>query len=240
MVDDVDPKLVGDLLGLVVHDLRNPLSALHSNIGYLVALSETTDEESRGALDDAMLSCEALDEIIDNLELFAHALGRHIRISDAPLHPLPLASVISELVHRYERMALGHGVKLELEHTPPGDVRVETRGDMLLRALGNLLKNAIQHAPSGSAVRLGAWLENGMCVLRVSDSGPPLEPALKEMAFTAAGQLAAKVAAGGRYGRGLGLLCARIAVREARGVMRAVDTAAGGNVFELSLELAQC
>ena len=38
MPDLLDPVTFGELLGLLAHDLRNPLSALHSNLGFLTSI----------------------------------------------------------------------------------------------------------------------------------------------------------------------------------------------------------
>ena len=63
------PGTVGSLLALVAHDLRNPLSALHSNVGFLEATLSTKDTDALDALADISASCSSLKHIIDNLEL---------------------------------------------------------------------------------------------------------------------------------------------------------------------------
>src|SRR5688572_5992734 len=55
-------KLVSALLGLSVHDLRNPLSALQSNLGFLRSQVDLKPEVHE-ALDDVGVSCEALSRI---------------------------------------------------------------------------------------------------------------------------------------------------------------------------------
>src|SRR6186713_3605789 len=66
--------LLGELLGLLAHDLRNPLSALHSNVGYLGSLSDKYDDDAREAIADALLSCDGLRIIIDSVEILSHVL----------------------------------------------------------------------------------------------------------------------------------------------------------------------
>ncbi len=74
--DRLESELVGGLLGLIVHDLRNPLSALHSNASFLQTARDTTGEDAKEALEDVSASCEALGHIIDNVELLSLALAR--------------------------------------------------------------------------------------------------------------------------------------------------------------------
>ena len=52
MKEELSPELVSALLGLFAHDLRNPLSALHSNVSFLGSVVGPQDTEAREALDD--------------------------------------------------------------------------------------------------------------------------------------------------------------------------------------------
>src|SRR5215470_9401055 len=74
MNDELSPELVSALLGLFAHDLRNPLSALHSNVSFLGSVVGQAEAEAHEALEDVAASSDALGHITDNLELFALAL----------------------------------------------------------------------------------------------------------------------------------------------------------------------
>jgi signal transduction histidine kinase len=94
----IHPVTLGQLIGLLAHDLRNPLSALHSNVGFLDSVVESRDDDVREALQDARVSCDGLMYIIDNLELLGRAL------SDAPDMPttrLALMPVLEEVMARF-------------------------------------------------------------------------------------------------------------------------------------------
>jgi hypothetical protein len=82
-------------------------------------------------------------------------------------------------------------------------------------------------------------LEQGkeeLCVL-VSDAGQRLDDKHRSVAFSAEGQILAKGIAGGRYSRGLGLLCADICARLAGGRVEAGE-AESANVFRLCFRRA--
>ena len=73
MKEELSSELISSSLGLFAHDLRNPLSALHSNVSFLGSVLGTGDNDAREALEDVAASSDALGHITDNLELFALA-----------------------------------------------------------------------------------------------------------------------------------------------------------------------
>mgnify|MGYP003739757791 CR=1 FL=1 len=206
--DRFDSALIAGLLGLLAHDLRNPLSALQSNVNFIGGTTLGEDPEIREAVADAVVSCEALGYVVENMEILGYGLTR---APARPLEPVRLLPFVEECVAAHRALAISHGARLELS-TPCPDpaLQVMTQRDLLRRALGNLLRNSIQHGPNGTvSVTLVPQGERVSVV--VADQGPPLDPELFDVAFQAEGQLKMKSSARGRYGRGLGLYCARTA-----------------------------
>jgi signal transduction histidine kinase len=208
MKEELSSELVSALLGLFAHDLRNPLSALHSNVSFLGSVVGTADTEAHEALEDVAASSDALGHITDNLELFALALDGAKRREP---HEFPLREVLREAAQKSRRFAESYRVKLEVDAESATDMRGFANRDMLLRCLSNLIRNAIQHAGESGKVSVRASRNGAELVVGVSDSGVPLSKDVGEQAFTAEGQLSTKNVSGGRYSRGLGLYAARIA-----------------------------
>lgn len=227
------PEILGQLIGLLAHDLRNPLSALHSNVGFLESVIESADEDVEEALRDARVSCDGLMYIIDNMELIGRSL---VDPPGLPTTRIGLMPVLLEVVTRHRPLAKSHGVTLELEDVP-ASIRVVSHKDMLVRAAGNLVRNGIQHGPPGGAVRIRVRHDaDDACLICVEDSGPALSPELTERAFEAEAQLDLKSATGGRYSRGLGLYAARLAAHAIGGEVRAGPrTGKGGSSLELRI-----
>jgi signal transduction histidine kinase len=231
----IKPELIGSLLGLVTHDLRNPLSALHSNAGFLSSVLKSEDRETREALEDMVASCDSLSHIIDNLELMALSIDAR---ASRERTRLVLQECLAEAANRSRLCALSHRVELAVEPFSGAELKVSANREMLMRALSNLLRNAVQHSSEGSRVLARIESDVGRAVVRVEDSGVMLAPEHRTHAFTADGQLASKSMIGGRYGRGLGLLCAAMAAELCGAEIASVDSQSGkGNVFELRLPL---
>jgi signal transduction histidine kinase len=229
LAERLDNELIGRMLALVAHDLRNPLSALHSNVGYLVGLPQCEDTETREALDDASLSCECLVVIIDNLDV----LARHLEGKpSAPTMRFSVLAALQEAVSRCERIAASHGCRLNLEASAASAaIQVRANRDFLVRCVVNLLLNSVQHA-SGSTIELGASVSASDCQITVTDGGALLAPEDRERAFMASGQLVAKTNGSGRYSRGLGLFVASLSA-EAAGARLSAATIGRSNRFQL-------
>jgi signal transduction histidine kinase len=228
MKEELSSELVSALLGLFAHDLRNPLSALHSNVSFLDSVVGAGDAEAHEALEDVAASSDALGHITDNLELFAIALD-----GAKPREPFefPVRELLREASQKSRRFAESYRVNLDVDVESATGMKGFANRDMLQRALGNLIRNAIQHAGEAGKVTVRAWREGSDLVLAVTDSGVPLAREVGEQAFTAEGQLSTKNVSGGRYSRGLGLYAARIAAHVAG--VRVRSGPAGEARFEL-------
>lgn len=228
MKEELSSELVSALLGLFAHDLRNPLSALHSNVSFLGSVLPTPDNEAREALEDVAASSDALGHITDNLELFALALeGTKPRETQE----LPVRELLREAGQKSRRFADSYRVSLEVDADSAAELRAIANRDMLLRALSNVVRNAIQHAGENGKVLVQARRDGKTVVVSVSDSGVPLAEEVRAQAFSAQGQLSTKNVSGGRYSRGLGLYAATIAAEIAGASVRSAPGARAS--FEL-------
>ena len=230
MKEELSSELVSALLGLFAHDLRNPLSALHSNVSFLGSVVSAGETEAHEALEDVAASSDALGHITDNLELFALALD-DARPREA--HEFPVRELLREAAQKSRRFAESYRVNLEVDAESGGKLRALANRDMLQRALSNLIRNAIQHAGETGKVTVRAARDGADVVIGVTDSGTPLSLEMVEQAFTAEGQLSTKNISGGRYSRGLGLYAARIAARVAGATVRGGTAPASEARFEL-------
>jgi signal transduction histidine kinase len=231
--DHLGSDLVGGLLGLIVHDLRNPLSALHSNASFLQSARDATSPDVKEALEDVSASCEALGHIIDNVELLALALRGERRFEQ---NSFSVRDLIGDALSRSRSLAASYSVRVEFVSSPDADAKLAANREMLGRALGNLVKNSIQHTEDGIPVKISARLAGDRVLLLIEDGGSPVAQDFQDKAFSAEGQVSAKGLVGARYSRGVGLFAARLAADAAGAKVRALTAPSGrGNAFELSI-----
>jgi signal transduction histidine kinase len=227
--DIFDSVTFGELLGLLAHDLRNPLSALHSNLGYLTSIVRE-DTDAVEAVSDGLISCEGLAHIIDNIDL----LGQTMRgAQHGEGTRFDVGMLVAEVVSAARPMAESHTVTVVVQR-PDETMAADGSRELFGRALANLLRNAIQHSPSGATVNVSVRKDSSGVAVLLEDVGVSLPDTVRDAVFTPKGQIGAKSAPAGRYSRGLGLLCASLAASAARATVHVVDPPRGtGNAFEL-------
>lgn len=221
---ETDPGVLGQMLALLAHDLRNPLSALHSNLGYLQTVTSrkaNADPDVAEAIGDGLISCEGLSHIIDNVNLFAQLLR-----GSAQAAPVPsgFSALVSEALQHGAGLARAHGVSVDLEVSSDASrARVNLSRDLLTRALSNLVRNCVQHSPTRSRVEVRLSADEARVFVRFSDNGPSLPVGEDKRTFGVVFQLAQKTGTEGRYNRWIGLYVTDIAA-DALGGRLSVET----------------
>jgi len=142
----------------VSHDLRTPLTALTA------CLDGARNELASPRLDAARHDAARLAELIEDLLDIAR-----LEAGDEPVtEPVPPGELARQAARGLEPLAEQGGVALSLD-LEPGLPLLEADGRRLMRALENLLKNALHHAHG--AVTLRATREDGAVRFTVEDDG---------------------------------------------------------------------
>jgi signal transduction histidine kinase len=219
-------------MSLLAHDMRNPLSAVLTNLNFVKSSVPGRVSEVDDALSDSVLSCTMLGQVIANLDILARTLST---ATVAP-HAVPARRVADEAAVRFAPQAAMNGVRLEVEEiSRPPVVLVEP--SFFARALDNVIANSLQYSPAKGEVRIECAEVGNRGVLVVLDDGPAIPAELRSLALSPDGQSEAKQRYDARYGRGLGLYCAAAAAQIA-GAELFVGERGGRSAFELSAPLA--
>ena len=138
-----------ELLALLAHDLRNPLSALLTNINFVRSTLKDGASEVDEALSDSALSCSILGFFIGNLDV----LSRSLADSPPPRRPTGARQAASESALRLGPQASLMGVELEILSGPHAP-RVLVDPNFFGRALDNLIGNSLQYSPHKGKVKI--------------------------------------------------------------------------------------
>ena len=213
------------------HELRTPLTALKSRLD-VIRQRERDAEAYRGAIDTIEPEVERLIRLVRDLLLLAR-----LETGSAPWEeaPVDLSQLCERIVEQMEPLARERRLSISLD-VEPGLV-VSGSFDHLLRAVINLLDNAIKYAHSpGRIVVEGRRIHGGFCV-RIINDGQVLDAALLERV----GERFLRGAADRSRetgGVGLGLAIAAEIARHHRGTLSLAGKEGGGAVATLSFRLA--
>ncbi len=212
-------------IGAIAHDLRTPLFALR---GYLLGLEQGLADSPEKTVAYVAVCREKADQL-DRLvsDLFAYAkteyLGRAIQ-----REPLDLAGVLAHAVDAIRPGAEAKGLAIRLD---AGDACcVEGDRDLLERAAGNLLDNALRHTPPGGRIEVTCSNDGNRVCFTVADTGPGIAaqdlPHLLEPMYRGDASRNSKTG-----GAGLGLTIASRALQAHGGALTAANRPGGGAEF---------
>ncbi|MFZ5538254.1 MAG: ATP-binding protein, partial [Pseudomonadota bacterium] len=140
------------------------------------------------------------------------------------------AAVRDELAPLAQRKQVALRFELQPDLVANGDAF------LLQRALANLVRNAIDFAPAGSAIDLAAFETHNRIELRVRDRGPGLPEYARSRAFEKFFSLPRPDT--GRKGTGLGLAFVKEVAQLHGGAVRLANHAEGGALATLTLPRA--
>jgi two-component system, sensor histidine kinase and response regulator len=225
-----------ELMSAVAHDLKNPISAVRFS-GLLLREQGLVHPDPRGELVESIVSsCDsALAFIQEQLERSARAA----RLEYLHLGPLDLVDVVNVVVTRNLAAATQKGIELAVEFPESGAIRVVGDHEALVRALSNLVSNAVKFSPPHRRVTVAIRPDDppGQVCTDVCDQGPGLSREDLQHLFTPYRRLTAQPT-GGESSTGLGLSIVRELVEKMSGTIGCDNAPGGGACFWIRLKTA--
>ncbi|MEJ1963694.1 MAG: ATP-binding protein [Gammaproteobacteria bacterium] len=154
-----------DVLGMVTHDLRNPLSLISLSAE---SIAETTNEESTRIASHGIRLAAArmerlLSELLDVVRIESGMLRIVKRRHD-------VGALLQEVHVAYEPLFSARGITLTAD-TPPDGLEAFFDHDRIVQVLSNLLGNAMKFTPLGGKVIIHAERQADMVAVTVRDNG---------------------------------------------------------------------
>jgi len=156
------------------HELRTPLTALKSRLD-VVRQRERDAEAYRTAFDTIEPEVERLIRLVRDLLLLARLETAHAPWEEMPVD---LSQLCERIVEQMEPLARERRLAIALDIEP--GLTVSGSFDHLLRALINLLDNAIKYAQSPGRILIEGRRTNGNICLRVANDGQSPDATLIE------------------------------------------------------------
>ncbi len=215
-----------DLVHMVVHDLRTPLSVASTCVELLAP--EIGGSVGPESLEDWGCLADAIRQLSTMVEAILDA--QQIETAGFTLQPesTRLLSMAEGVVHRLGVCAGTVQRTLELSGaSDPGELVCDP--GLVERILTNLVDNALKYAPRGSTVEVAVRDWRGGVRVEVTDSGRPIPEQQRRAIFERFRRLG--IHQGDRRGVGLGLAFCRLAVEAHGGSIGVATPDSGGNTF---------
>ncbi len=218
-----------DLLGIVAHDLRNPLTAITMKATLL-----------RKGIDDARMRrhAESIGNLAIRMEAFIETLLEAASIEAGRLSiawkQCSVAELFAVVMDTFASIAAQKAITLE-QHLGRTDLGFWGDPERISQVISNLVGNALKFTPSGGSVKISA-VESGFHTrFEVRDTGPGIASHHLPRVFDRFW----KAEAGGQKGTGLGLYIAKGIVEGHRGRIWVESRVGSGSAFIFELPIAQ-
>jgi signal transduction histidine kinase len=229
-----------ELTALIVHDLKNPLSSILSNVQYVRGRA-TLPADERDSLEDVVHASEAMVRLVMNLLDVSRsddgALVPHVSEFQLPALLTEICSAMGRRIEdKEQRLVLAIGVGV-------GSLRGDR--DLVRRIVENLVDNAYKYGPRRAAITLEAataTMDDGAeaaVEIRVRDEGSGIPAAFRQVVFEKYGRAGGAGESEARTSHGLGLVFCRRAVNVHGGAIWIDDQVARGSCFCVRLPVAR-
>jgi PAS domain S-box-containing protein len=220
-----------DMLGVVSHDLRNPIHTVFMSAAFLLELiPEEGRKAERTQVAIIRRAAERANRLIQDLLDITHIESGRLSVSPAPYSA---AGIVGEALEQAAMQAADRGIALQRGEVDEG-ARVLADRDRVVQALGNLIGNALKFTPSGGRVTVSLARGDDEVRISVADTGPGIAAEQLPRLFDRYWQ----ANRADRRGVGLGLSIVK-GIAEAHGGQVRVQTEEGaGTTFTLVLPAA--
>jgi two-component system sensor histidine kinase/response regulator len=219
-----------DVLAIVSHDMRTPLSVVHTTTSMLLNPKyKLTPEQVR----------EQHERIRRNVDLMNRMIGDlmdmvHLRAGRLSINPKPMVvnDVLRDAVAAHEVPARDKG--LQLQYDAGTDVmRTEADRARLMQLFQNLLGNAVKFSKAGDSIQVTSRTRGNHAQIEIADTGPGI--AADDLPHIFDPYYSAKKHQ--KTGTGLGLYIAKGIVDAHGGTIRCTSEPGVGTTFNITLPL---
>jgi len=218
-----------DLLAIVSHDLRNPLSSISIAAGMLDRAADLPNgakvvSQAAGAV---RRSAERMGRLISDLLLAAKAEGGGLVLEAGPER---IDTILTEVSEAFLPLAEERHVSLQI-CSPSTNLGVLCDRQRVLQVFSNLIGNAIKFTPAGGEIAIDVKADADQVRFAVSDSGPGIPQADLAHIFDRYWQRRETA----RRGTGLGLFIAKALVEGHHGRIWCESQIGKGSTFYFTL-----
>lgn len=217
------------MMGIVSHDLRNPLAIVEMSAVGLESLGTTPQQKL--ALDRIFRATNRANRLIRELLDFTQArIGHGIAIQPARVNlPGVVQAAVDDLRHAFPGSTLLFVANAD-EFTCDADA------DRMTQIIGNLVANAVAYGATGRAITVGVYVDDDQYAIAVHNEGSPISASQQAGLFQP--MTRGHQGPGGGRSVGLGLYIVSEVARAHGGSVAVQSTLESGTTFTVRIPRA--
>jgi two-component system sensor histidine kinase KdpD len=221
-------RLYTVLLNSISHELRTPIATIKGASSSLIDPATGVNESARKELaKDIQSAADRLNRLVENLLDMSRLESGRLQLKR---EWCDLGDLIGVAVQRVDYCTASHPIDILIEPNLP---LVQVDFVLIEQVIVNLLDNACNYTPTGTAITIEARMTNQHVEVSISDNGPGIPQELLDRIFDKFYRLPGTATGG----TGLGLSISRGLVEAHNGTLIAENRAEGGARFRLRLPL---
>ncbi|MGK7926569.1 MAG: response regulator [Spirulina sp.] len=174
-------KLREDMVKMVVHDLRNPLTGVLANLELLQSVEYPQTKLGQELFSRISSSAQMLRKLIDDLLTISLIESGKVRLNRTEVY---VGELIDSAIDNFEAIAAQKNQVLVANFSPDPERKISVDFTLMRRTLDNLLSNAIKFSPDNSEIVVNVeLLTSGNSKIQVIDSGSGVPEALQQKIF---------------------------------------------------------
>ncbi|MDT5080982.1 MAG: two-component system, OmpR family, sensor kinase [Mycobacterium sp.] len=219
------------------HELRAPLTVLHTRIQMLARrFDDGRPHEAKAQIDALVSDSRVVGEVIEDLLASASMSG-----TEAPRIRVDVSAIADEVHASMVEHAQSAGVALTVKrdtNTAAKELNVLGSAAALRRAVTSLVDNALAHEHSGGAIVIYLGRRGAHVLIEVRDDGVGVHPDAMATLFTRFSHGHSHTSTVGRQRYGIGLALVREIALAHHGDIAVTETVGGGATFRLTVPAA--
>ena len=217
------------------HELRTPVATARTAASVALQQPHRNEPDYRETLEIIEQQTARLSRVVDDMFTLARADAGNYPIRKIPMY---LDEVIEDIVRAARVMASTRDVTVD-DTLTVRSASFSGDEELIHRLIGNLLDNAIRHAPPGTSVRVDLDRSASGYVIAIRDQGPGVPEDIRPYIFERfyRGDVARQRESASNGGAGLGLALARWIARAHGGDVDLVRSSGAGSTFVIALPL---
>ena len=224
------------VLGVVSHDLKNPIGAVQLNasrVGQLLGSQQDAPlvVRMRKCLDRVDKSCRRMNGLIEDMLNLSKIEEGCFNVNKVAVRG---SLILAEVEEMLEPLATSRQLRLTVRNQDP-QCELQCEPERLMQVFSNLVGNAIKFTPSGGHICVELRKEAGQVIFAVIDNGPGIAAADLRHIFDRFWQ--SERAA--KHGAGLGLAIAKGIVEAHGGKIWVCSEQGTGTTFNFTLDARQ-